>query len=62
MPIGRHGIKLLALNGKIWVLSSHILQVYDVASDSWEVESGPNVSQHYPVFWKDNNALFMGRY
>jgi hypothetical protein len=60
MPIGRHGIKLLALNGKIWVHSSHILQVYDVASDSWEVKSGPNVSQHYPVFWKDNNALFMG--
>ena len=60
MPVAKHGIKLVAFDGKILVYSTHILQVYHVASDAWEVKSGPNITQHYPVFWKDNNALFMG--
>ncbi len=60
MPVGKHGIRLQAFDGKIWVYSSHQLQVYDVANDSWEVRSGPMVSQHYPIFWRENNSLFMG--
>ena len=60
MPVAKHGIKLVAFEGKILVYSGNVLQVYHVASDAWEVKSGPNISQHYPVFWKDNNALFMG--